>query len=39
MDLLEKLINFKLKILLKLNLFLSMKISIINLYLNKSESG
>jgi len=34
MDLLKKLTNFKLKILLKLKLFISMKMSIINLYFN-----
>ena len=37
MDLLEKLTNFKFKILVKLTLFISMKMLIINLYLNKSE--
>ena len=33
MDTLKKFTNFKLKILLKLKLFISMKMSIINLYL------
>jgi hypothetical protein len=33
----KKLTNFKLKILHKLNLFISMKMSIINLYFNKSK--
>ncbi len=37
MDLLKKLTNFKLKILIKLKLFISIKMSIINLYLNKSK--
>ena len=39
MDPLEKLTNFKLKILVKLTLFISMKLSIINLYSTKVNVG
>ena len=38
MDLLKKLTHFKLKILVKLKSFISMKMLIINLYLNKRKS-
>jgi len=37
MGLLKKLTNYKLKILNELTLFISMKLSIINLYLNKRK--